>query len=105
MPVKFWTESGSVYELDVALQRVRRVRGDLQPTPRQGEDGEWRTFDTVFPTPIEVGASVLFIWGYYQRGASAVARSTMTSRVLGVVDAAGVATGLVTNGPGREVCG
>jgi hypothetical protein len=84
-----------MYELDATARRVRRICGDTQPTPRQGDDGEWRTFESVFPTPIALGESVLFIWGYYQRGTESVARSTMTSIVVGTVDAAGVTTGLV----------
>lgn len=43
--IRFQTESGSVYELDTANKRVRRIGGVRAPTPRQGADGGWRAYE------------------------------------------------------------
>ena len=58
--MKFKTESGSWYEADTENNRVRRLSGDKDPTPRQGKDGEWRSYETISP-PI-VGEIVVIIW-------------------------------------------
>ena len=34
----------STYEFDMVERKVRRVEGAYDPTPRFGEDGEWREF-------------------------------------------------------------
>lgn len=38
------TRSGSVYQVDHEGKRVRRMSGENDPTPRQGVDGEWKSF-------------------------------------------------------------
>ena len=58
--MKFRTESGSTYEVDVENKRVRRLAGTNPATSRQGKDGDWRDF--IAATPISVGLPVLFIW-------------------------------------------
>lgn len=58
--IKFVTESGSVYEIDSENKLVRRLTGVIDPQPRQGKDGMWKSYaDT---NGVEVGTSVLFIW-------------------------------------------
>jgi hypothetical protein len=58
--MKFTTESGSTYEVDLENKRVRRLAGAKSPTERQGKDGDWRTFVGI--SPIRSGLPVLFIW-------------------------------------------
>lgn len=38
------TETGSIYEVDEANKRIRRLTGKGNPTPRMGLDGEWREY-------------------------------------------------------------
>lgn len=42
----FTTVSGSTYEVDLQAQAIRRVgnAAGRPPTPRQGRDGQWRTY-------------------------------------------------------------
>lgn len=62
----FTTASGSAYEVDIRGQRIRRVgnAAGRPPTPRQGDDGHWRTFYTLVLThvPTEPQPSILIIW-------------------------------------------
>lgn len=48
----------SVYEVDVANDRVRRLEGKNPPTPSQGTDGEWQTYAALS----DVGGRLLFVW-------------------------------------------
>lgn len=56
----FVTASGSVYEVDQEKKQVRRLNGVNDPTPRQGQDGEWRTYKSM--TPILVDRVVIIVW-------------------------------------------
>jgi len=67
----FQTISGSTYELDLEGKKIRRMEGIIDPTPRQGVDGEWRTFETC--SEVVVGQVVLIVW----KGI----KSTVTSNV------------------------
>lgn len=59
--MKFITKSGSMYEVDTSAKRIRRLIGMVDPTPRQGKDGEWRVYADLFPSPT-VGKSVIIAW-------------------------------------------
>jgi hypothetical protein len=67
----FYTISGSIYELDRDKNRIRRLEGVENPTPRQGADGEWKTFEHC--NEVREGYSVLIQWEGI--------RSTLTSPV------------------------
>ncbi len=54
------TETGSIYEIDTELQRIRRLSGNKSPTARQGQDGEWKTYEHL--SAIEVGKGLTIIW-------------------------------------------
>lgn len=41
------TESGSVYQIDEARHRVRRVLGTTMPTPKFGVDGDWHEYASI----------------------------------------------------------
>jgi hypothetical protein len=58
--MKFTTVSGSVYEVNTDSKQIRRLNGSKDPTPRQGPDGQWRSYEDI--TPINVGASVAIFW-------------------------------------------
>lgn len=45
--IKIDTFSGSVYEIDSANKKVRRVSGTHEPTSNQGIDGEWKHYELV----------------------------------------------------------
>lgn len=70
----FHTLSGSTYELDKSNNRVRRLNGTQDPTPRQGSDGEWKTFESC--SDVKEDSSVIFHW---EGG-----RCTLTSTVLSI---------------------
>jgi len=61
--MKFKTLTGSTYEIDLTNKKIRRVSGLNDPTQRQGADGDWRNYDEVIPSPIEIDKSVVIYWG------------------------------------------
>lgn len=89
---RFVTESGSVYEFDMAAKHIRRLNGTADPTPRQGKDGEWRSFESL--TPIKVGQPVLITW---PSSTPALAET----RALGFPDAAVMKTTMTS--PVKEI--
>lgn len=84
MTIKFETISGSLYEVDDENCNVRRLIGIEDPTPRQGEDGEWKEFKN--RTPILVNHSVAFIWAWENENFELVARVTQTSPIKRILD-------------------
>lgn len=85
----FKTISGSLYELDTAQRKVRRLTGEANPQPRQGSDGEWKEYADV--TDVKVGISVLIVWEFDSSNGDdqmVVARSTLTSAVAEIVSLA-----------------
>jgi hypothetical protein len=60
--MKFVTVSGSMYEVDLAEKKCRRLVGVNDPKPRQGKDGEWKTFHDIAPEVPVKGSPVLFMW-------------------------------------------
>lgn len=73
----FTTATGSRYEIDTEGKRVRRLGGRAEPTPRQGVDGQWRTYADC--TELRVGVPVVFVWSLEGR-----VPSTVTSLVVAV---------------------
>lgn len=54
------TMSGSLYEVLPNHRVCRRLNGQVNPTPRQGPDGQWKPYvNAVRP---EVGEPMLFDW-------------------------------------------
>lgn len=74
----FRTES-STYEVDRAGRRIRRVSGKGPPTPRMGEEGEWRRYSDL--SEVRVGEPVVVLWAMGEESGLAVARTTVTSPV------------------------
>jgi len=60
--MKFHTQSGSVYEINTDSKKIRRLNGKADPTPRQGKDGEWRTYASLYPEIPKVGEQLLITW-------------------------------------------
>lgn len=58
--MKFETISGSVYEVDLEQKRCRRLIGTKNPQPRQGPDGQWKSFEAILGP--EVGENCIFFW-------------------------------------------
>jgi hypothetical protein len=67
----------SIYEVDFDNRRVRRVSGVDRPTPRQGADGEWKSYLSV--SMFDEG--LLFQWGWNDDG---TAKCTHTSKIVQV---------------------
>jgi hypothetical protein len=81
--MKFVTETGSVYEVDQAGRRLRRLSGYAAPTANITEDGRWRTFLHV--GPLEHGRRVFVIWGLEHRDKDGLKlRQTLTSEVTNI---------------------
>ena len=84
--IKFQTESGSLYELDEENCRVRRLLGVKDPTPRQGQDGEWTQFTEA--SAVIVGEPVAFLWSMGSvdsNGGFVIAKTTLTSSVTKIL--------------------
>lgn len=75
----------SKYEIDTDGKKVRRLTGQNQPTQRQGQDGDWRTFEEVLePT---VGNSLLIIWKVdSENNGDSILRTTMTSTIVKIIN-------------------
>lgn len=56
------TETGSVYQVDEPGKRVRRLSGTAAPTPRQGQDGEWKTYASVEVLNTSIGRQLWVDW-------------------------------------------
>lgn len=69
------TESGSVYQVDEANSRVRRLLGTNAPTPRQGPDGEWKQYVSLSMWNTEDGKCLWIDWTGHGNG-------TVTSRIV-----------------------
>ena len=65
----------SVYEIDETKKLIRRREGLSLPTPRQGNDGEWKEYICISVSP----AYMIIQWGWNNNG---TARCTITSRVV-----------------------
>jgi len=65
----------STYEVDWTNLRVRRLEGQLSPTPRQGEDGQWKD---ALRVGVGWGNCLVFVW----RIEEGVAKSTVTSQIV-----------------------
>ena len=76
----FRTTTGSVYEIDRQANRVRRMAGVKDPTPRQGPDGEWKTF--VDCMGVYVGSQALFIWEEVEKDGVPIMKTTATSPIV-----------------------
>ncbi len=90
----FRTQSGSQYEINTETKQVRRMLGKIGPTTRQGQDLEWKTYDSIFPDPITVGSSVIIFWPKEipllddtpKEEREISVPTTMTSNVVDVID-------------------
>ena len=56
----FVTMSGSTYEVDEQNKQIRRLKGQSDPTPRQGEDGRWKPYQDL--SEIKQGEPVFIVW-------------------------------------------
>lgn len=61
--MKFTTITGSLYEVNTDSKQIRRLNGAKDPSPRQGKDGEWRSYLAIYPNPVKVGTGVIIRWG------------------------------------------
>lgn len=79
---RFTTISGSIYEVNLAQNKCRRLLGLQDPTTSQGQDGEWRQCKLI--SPIEVGLPVVFVWETIMNSSDINLKSTMTSEVISI---------------------
>ena len=55
------TKTGSKYEIDLAGKRARRISGAIA-TMGHTKDGDWRSFSSIAPDPIQVGTVIVIVW-------------------------------------------
>jgi hypothetical protein len=91
----FLTESGSTYEVNTTDQKIRRLNGKKDPTPRMGKQGEWRPYQELF---LQVGEPATIIYGndvdllpetdamISKGGMMVVAKTTQTSPVKEIIE-------------------
>lgn len=77
--MKFETISGSLYEVNEEENKVRRLIGVKDPTPRQGKDGEWRVYVKI--SSIVPGRPVMITWRIDSEEEFFWLRTTQTSAV------------------------
>lgn len=65
----------SVYEVDRENCRIRRLTSDHEPTPRQGQDGEWRGYEDLR----FMNDGMFIIWNHTYSG---IAQGTLTSPIV-----------------------
>ena len=53
-----------MYEVDLQEKKCRRLVGVQDPQPRQGKDGEWKSFETMLPEVPVKGSPVVFVWDH-----------------------------------------
>lgn len=63
----------SSYEIDQAQRRIRRIGGVNPPTPNQGPDGDWQSYESI----TRVGDGLMIVWDI---GDDRI-RRTWTSRI------------------------
>lgn len=54
----FKTESGSIYQIEECVNKIKRVRGSAPSTARQGDD--WREYESI--TELVVGQPLIITW-------------------------------------------
>jgi hypothetical protein len=57
--MKFVTYSQSVYEVDTDNKQIRRLTGITDPQPRQGKDGEFKSYKELY---LKLGESAVIFW-------------------------------------------
>ena len=72
-----FTTYNSIYEIDQAGRRLRRLVGSNTPTPRQGDDGEWQSFHAI--SAVTVGDPVIIVWRMQGDAAQATYTSPVTA--------------------------
>lgn len=78
------TESGSVYDVDHTLMRIRRVHGRHGPADTQPQDGIWRSF-TGLEGPT-AGESMVVYWANEAGSARETNLGFRTTEVVEVVE-------------------
>jgi hypothetical protein len=98
--MKFITRSGSLYQIDVANKKIRRLEGKANATPHQGADGEWKSYEAIgSPTemlssaPAEedkvklaIGEGALIVWVQSEHAALSSMGGTKTTLTSDVVE-------------------
>lgn len=58
--MKFKTQTGSVYQVDLKNKKFRRVIGVTKATARVGDDGGWKTYKEIIGP--KIGCECLFAY-------------------------------------------
>lgn len=58
--MKFFTETGSIYQIDTANKKIRRLSGTRPATSRIGEN-EWKKYLSI--ADLSLDRSAIIVWG------------------------------------------
>jgi hypothetical protein len=72
------TASNSVYEIDEANKKIRRLKGERDATPYFGVDGEFRAYQSINRL---ADNTLLIIWGLKNDG-QIIAQTTRTTKIV-----------------------
>jgi hypothetical protein len=75
-----FTTYNSTYEIDQEHARIRRLEGLNKPTPRQGADGDWKSYVAI--SPVSIGLCVTIIW----RVVDGVGQGSQTGPVQQIIE-------------------
>src|ERR1700678_1470147 len=93
--MKFITRSGSVYQVNTANKKIRRLEGKANATLHQGADGEWKSYERISclsdmlagnEGKIAVGEGVLIVWVQSEHADLLELKTTLTSDVVEIIE-------------------
>jgi hypothetical protein len=87
MNITFETKSGSIYEVNEEEKKIRRLSGTNQPTERQGQDGEWKVYESLCSSSfglLKEEEPAVIVWGFDELGnnGSGILKTTVTSPIV-----------------------
>jgi hypothetical protein len=78
------TYSSSIYEIDEEAKKIRRLHGIKDPTPRQGNDGDWKDYKEII---IALNKQLIIVWGNgTNANGEAIMKTTATSSIEAIGD-------------------
>lgn len=96
--MKFITLSGSLYQVDTVNKKIRRLNGKNDPTPRQGEDGVFKSYEGFGSIKeilagndgkLTVGEPALIVWIQSEHASlsdEGGVKTTLTSDVVEIIE-------------------
>lgn len=80
--MKVYTQSGSMYEVDLNKKAFRKLAGTNTARTAQNGEGNWVAFEKLVPAKPEVNEPLMFVYQIEKRGDEFVMRTTKTTPVV-----------------------